>query len=363
MSGSFVSNLREQPSPGFYTIRRFPEIPRRHISGGNDAQATLPETFKNSSAFVQASHARLRYYFRCHASLFSERPTMSTLEVNTPNQTEYPLTAEQIANYRRDGFIVLEDVFTGDDLQQIRDAVAQAVESEMHLGIMAEKKGQLAPEKAGLEKPAENKTKGAYESLFIQKVNLWQRWPKVAAYVKSKRLGNIAARLEGAPMRVWHDQALFKEPKTGVKTPWHQDAVYWPHTERGGQTTIWIALKDATIHNGCMSFVGGTQKLGTMPRIDLGNPEDIFKYAPHIKPVKPTVCPLKAGSVTFHNGLTFHYAGPNKSDGMREAFAIIYMRENTIYDGRGHVLTDPMREQGLKVGDPLNNEAFPRVSD
>src|SRR5688572_6841112 len=142
-----------------------------------------------------------------------QRETMSTIEATSPNQTEYPLTDEQIANYQRDGFIVLEDVFTGDDLQQIRDAVAQAVESEMHLG-------------------------------------------------------NIAARLEGAPMRIWHDQALFKEPRTGVKTPWHQDAVYWPHTERGGQTTIWIALKDATIHNGCMSFVGGTQKLGTMPRID-----------------------------------------------------------------------------------------------
>ena len=80
-------------------------------------------------------------------------------------------------------------------------------------------------------------------------------------------------------MRVWHDQALFKEPKTGVKTPWHQDAVYWPHARRGGETTIWIALKDATIHNGCMSFVGGTQKLGVMLTDWLwGIPEDIFCY-------------------------------------------------------------------------------------
>jgi len=280
----------------------------------------------------------------------------------TETQTDYPLTDQQIAAYRKDGFIVLEDVFTGDDLKEIRDAVAQAVEGELHLGIMAEKKGELAPEKAGLEADKQTpKTKGAYESLFIQKVNLWQRWPRVAAYVKSKRLGNIAARLEGAPMRVWHDQALFKEPRTGVKTPWHQDAVYWPHAQRGGQTTIWIALQDATITNGCMSFVGGTHKLGALPRIDLGNPEDIFKYAPHIKPVKPTVCPLKAGSVTFHNGLTFHYAGPNKSDGMREAFACIYMRDGTTYDGRGHVLTDPMKDKGLNIGDRLDSETFPLV--
>jgi len=265
------------------------------------------------------------------------------------NTTEYPLTEQQIAQYRRDGFIQLNDVVTGDDLQELRDAVAEAVEGEMNLGVMAEKKTA-----------EHNEKQAAYSQLFIQKVNLWRRWPKVAKYVNWSKFGNIAARLEGLNMRVWHDQALFKEPRTGVKTPWHQDAVYWPHAQRGQQTTIWIALKDATIQNGCMSFVGGTHKIGVLPKIDLGNPEDIFKYAPNIKPVKPQVCPLKAGSVTFHNGLTFHYAGPNKSDGMREAFAIIYMPDGTTYDGRGHVVTDPLLP-GLKVGDPLAGEVFPLV--
>ena len=77
--------------------------------------------------------------------------------------------------------------------------------------------------------------------------------------------------------------------------------------------------------------------------------------------MKPQVCPLKAGSVTFHNGLTFHYAGPNKTDGMREAFAVIYMRDGTIYDGRPHVVADPLKtSEGLKVGDPLGGATFPK---
>jgi ectoine hydroxylase-related dioxygenase (phytanoyl-CoA dioxygenase family) len=268
---------------------------------------------------------------------------------DTVNTAEYPLTGEQIAQYRRDGFIQLNDVVTGAELQELRDAVAEAVQGEMDLGVMAEKKTEEQTDK-----------QAAYSQLFIQKVNLWRRWPKVAKYVNGSKFGNIAARLEGLDMRVWHDQALFKEPRTGVKTPWHQDAVYWPHAQRAQQTTIWIALKDATIQNGCMSFVGGTHKIGVLPKIDLGNPEDIFKYAPNIKPVKPQVCPLKAGSVTFHNGLTFHYAGPNKSDGMREAFAIIYMPDGTTYDGRGHVVTAPLLP-GLKVGDRLDGEVFPVV--
>jgi ectoine hydroxylase-related dioxygenase (phytanoyl-CoA dioxygenase family) len=255
------------------------------------------------------------------------------------------LTPAMIDQYRRDGFIQIDDVFVGDELQAIRDAVAGAVEEENSSGMT----------------PQHTTATGVYSSLFIQKVNLWQRHPKVAEFVRSRRLGNIAARLEGVPMRVWHDQALFKEPGKGNnKTPWHQDAVYWPHQDRWHQTTIWIALKDATTHNGCMSFINGTHALGPLPAINLGNPQDIFDYAPHIKPVKPQPRPLKAGSATFHNGLTFHYAGPNKSDAMREAFAIIYMPDGIRYDGKGHICTDPM---GLKVGDKLEGESFPKVSD
>lgn len=260
---------------------------------------------------------------------------------------DYPLSTEQIDAYRRDGFIALRDVFVGDELTALRDAVADAVSQETKvIGQTATGNSELA---------------GAYAQIFNQKVNLWTRHPPIARFVLSKRLGNIAARLEGVPMRVWHDQALFKEPMTtNNKTPWHQDAPYWPHQDRWKQTTIWIALKDATITNGCMSFVGGTHKIGTLPPINLANPQDIFDYAPHIKPVKPKVIELKAGSATFHNGLTFHYAGPNKSNDTREAFAIIYMPDTTTFDGSAHMVTEPL---SFKTGQVIDGDLFPIVSD
>jgi ectoine hydroxylase-related dioxygenase (phytanoyl-CoA dioxygenase family) len=261
--------------------------------------------------------------------------------------TDYPLEQAQIDQYRREGFIQLNEVLTGEALRQLRDAVATAVDAERSRDLI------------GRPVDGPPRTPGAYEQIFIQKVNLWTRYPAVKSFVTSRRLGNLAARLSGRPVRIWHDQALFKEPHTGAKTPWHQDAVYWPHQNRWDQITIWIALKDATIRNGCMSFVGGTHALGPLPAISLGNPQDLFASAPHLKPVKPTICELKAGSVTFHNGLTFHYAGPNKTDAMREAFAIIYMPDGTIFTGDGHLVTDPLKERGLKAGDPLNGEMFP----
>lgn len=258
---------------------------------------------------------------------------------------DYPLTQSQIDQYRRDGFIQLDDVITGDTLARMRSVIEHAVEIETN-------------QSGGKSDP--NRTPSTYEKIFNQKVNLWQRHPEVATYSLSKALGRIAQRLEGRPMRIWHDQALFKEPGKGNnRTPWHQDAVYWPHTDRWHQTTVWIALKDATTQNGCMAFVEGTHSLGPLPAVDLGDPQDLFDSAPHLRPVHPNPRPLRAGSVTFHNGLTFHYAGPNKSDGTREAFAIIYMPDGTCYDGADHMVTDG---QGLSVGQPLASNLFPLVS-
>lgn len=260
------------------------------------------------------------------------------MAMKTSMNESYPLTNDQIAQYQRDGFIALSDIVTGDDLIRLREAVEAAVKQEKSLPT--------------------GTTKTPYEQIFIQKVNLWRRHPAVAEFVLSKRFGEVAAKLSGRPVRVWHDQALFKEAREGAKTPWHQDAVYWPHADRSHQITIWIALKDATLQNGCMSFVAETHKLGPLESIDLANPKNIFHSAPQLKGKKPEACQLTAGSCTFHNGLTFHYAGPNKSQGMREAFAIIYMPDGTQYDGKKHVVTDPLK---LTEGDTLEGEMFPVV--
>jgi ectoine hydroxylase-related dioxygenase (phytanoyl-CoA dioxygenase family) len=254
--------------------------------------------------------------------------------------TPYPVTDEQVARYQRDGFISISNILHGPELARLRDAVAAAVADE----TVPTPRGDAPP--------------GPYEQIFIQKVNLWRRHETIREFVTCRRFGDLAARLSGHPARVWHDQALFKVPREGAKTPWHQDAHYWPHVEKGDQITIWIALKDATTANGCMSFIPGSQTVKTLEPISLADPQNIFDLAPDFRGIKPTTCELTAGSCTFHNGLTFHYAGPNKSDTMREAFAILYMPDGTHYSGRKHIVTDPLN---LSVNDKLEGEMFPLV--
>lgn len=264
--------------------------------------------------------------------------------MSTSNTTYIPTVSdEQIEQYRADGFIQIDNLISSDALIEMREAVATAVSLETLNNDFEKLEGRDA----------------AYAKIFNQKVNLWQRHPRVAKFTLSSTLAGIAARLEGCPMRVWHDQALFKEPGKGNnKTPWHQDAVYWPHEVRQHQTTIWIALDDVTIESGCMAFMPGSHKLGTLRAVDLAKPHDIFHDSEFEIRSKPVVKPLKAGSVTFHNGLTLHFAGSNKADFTRRAFAIIYMPDGTVYDGGPHIVTDG---QGFMPGDQLNSALFPSV--
>ncbi len=255
--------------------------------------------------------------------------------------TDYPLSEAQIRQYRRDGFIQLPDVLAGDDLRRMRDTICVAV--------TAESVGDSRPFRA----------KSVYEQLFIQKVNLWQRHPAVREFVLSRRFGSIAARLMGASARIWHDQALFKEPLKGKPTPWHQDTHYWPHREKGLQTSIWIALCDATIENGCMSFLPSTHELEAVESVKLDDPQDLLTIAPQLRHARPVTVELPAGSCTFHNGFTFHHAGANRSNAMREAFAIIYMPDGTTYSGAQHVVTDGLN---LDVGQKFDSDLFPLVA-
>ncbi len=90
--------------------------------------------------------------------------------------------------------------------------------------------GAVADQTKGVAALAERPS--TYARAFLQVENIWRSVDGVCDFTLSPRFAEAAARLVGVPgIRLYHDQALFKEPGGGV-TPWHQDEGYWPL--RGG---------------------------------------------------------------------------------------------------------------------------------
>src|SRR6476620_1156193 len=72
--------------------------------------------------------------------------------------------------------------------------------------------------------------------------------------------------LGNKPVRFWHDQLFHKPAKKGGVVAWHQDYSYWTRTKPMSHLTCWCALDDATIENGCLQYIKGSQRWGLLPK-------------------------------------------------------------------------------------------------
>lgn len=197
---------------------------------------------------------------------------------------------------------------------------------------------------------------GYYDKVFTQRLNLWKLSETVKKYMFNADLGRMLCDLECVDgMRVWHDQALIKEP-CGNPTAWHLDNPYWSFYSRHS-ISIWIALEPATLENGCMYFVPGSQKFATFENAGIGKDLGaLFKVYPEMGKIDPVVVPMKPGDCSFHNGLTAHGAGSNMTRGRRIAMTCAYMPTGSTFNGQQNILGHEYFKS-LSEGDVLNNQS------
>ena len=267
---------------------------------------------------------------------------------------KWQISAQQVDYYQENGFILIEDFLSPEELDYWRAAVMEAV---------TERGGRKMPgkdikvgEDDGINEDAEY-----FGKVFDQLLNLWQTNDKVKQLMLDEKIGEMAAKLSGANgIRIWHDQALFKRPWANP-TAWHLDTPFWSFSDRKA-LSIWIALDDATLQNGCMYFIPGSFKETTYENKGIGkNMDGIFEVYPQFAKTQPFVANMKAGSCSFHNGLTIHGAGANMSPGFRRAMTCAYMPEGNVFNGQKNILPDEYL-QTLEMGDLLeNNEQNPLI--
>jgi ectoine hydroxylase-related dioxygenase (phytanoyl-CoA dioxygenase family) len=251
------------------------------------------------------------------------------------------LTQEQIQFYQDNGFVVIDNFLTPDELalwrQYVDEAVRQREDRKLADGRM----------RAG---------DSYYDNVFVQRINLWQDHAGMRQLMLDARLGKMAADLAGVDgIRIWHDQALIKQPWANP-TGWHLDNPYWSFYSRQA-ISIWVALDDATLENGCLYFLPGTHQTATFDNSGIGqNIGDLFKVYPQWASIKSVAAPMKAGSCSFHNGLTAHGAGANMTPGWRRAMTCAYMPDGSTFNGQQNVLPPEMVAR-LKVGDVIEDDA------
>ena len=244
--------------------------------------------------------------------------------------------AAQIEAYRRDGFVLVEGFLDEQELARWREQTDEA-----------------AAERLASRGDQEDTY---YSRVFLQLMRLADTHEGVAELILDERLGEIVATLAGVDgIRVWHDQALIKQPY-GNPTAWHLDNPFWSFYSRDA-ISIWIALDDATIANGCLWYLPGTQRTARFEAIQIGaNIGALFDEYPEWLTLEPVAAPCAAGSAVFHNGLVAHGAGANMTPRPRRAMTCAYMPDGSTFNGQQNILPDDYVAQ-LEIGDALENDA------
>ena len=159
------------------------------------------------------------------------------------------LTQDQVDSYSENGYLTIDGFLSPDELDHWRAAVDSAV---------ASRNGKKMPGKniAVGGDDGINEDTAYFNNVFDQLLNLWQTNDEVKDIMLDPRIGKMVATLAGVEgIRIWHDQALIKRPWANP-TSWHLDTPFWSFSDRRA-LSIWVALDDVTLENGCLFFIPG----------------------------------------------------------------------------------------------------------
>ena len=219
---------------------------------------------------------------------------------------DYELTKDQLDFYQQNRYIKLKQVLNEETLEFFNTAITARV-------------NKMNTVTASI---AERST---YGKAFLQLFNLWREDDVVKQLIFSKRLAKIAADLmQTQGIRLYHDQALFKEGGGGI-TPWHADQYYWP-LETDKTVTAWIPLQATPLQLGPLEFSAGSHQVIEGRELEIGDEsETAMQQRLRVTDFKHVIEPFDAGEISFHSGWVFHRAGANTTDQMRKVMTILYM--------------------------------------
>lgn len=233
---------------------------------------------------------------------------MNLSDLNIP----FSLTQEQRRLYLENGYIKIKDVLSAKTIEYFNTIISDTV-TDLSKAM----------------KPIEERD--TYGKAFLQLFNLWEKDNRIKDLIFNKRMAGIAAELMGTNgVRLYHDQALFKEVGGGI-TPWHADQYYWPLAS-DKTVTAWIPLQATPLEMGPLEFSSGSQHIIKGRELSISDQsEHQIKNTLRINNLPHHIEAFDIGEVSYHSGWVFHRAGANTTNTVRKVMTIIYMdKEMTL---------------------------------
>ena len=217
------------------------------------------------------------------------------------------LTAQQISQYRDEGYTVLHEFLS----RSAVDAILSAIEDLTATSTVAHHDASRL-EMEPNQKPEGRKVRRIYEPCT--------HYPRFRSLSESMDLLDVIEQLIG-PNLIFHLSKINMKPAVlGSVVDWHQDLTYYPLTNTDSVTVLFY-LEDADASNGCLQVIPCAHR-----RVLNHTSQGLFqgRVTETIDASKSVFLAAKAGSAILMHCLTPHSSAPNNSPHPRTTLIMSY---------------------------------------
>ena len=269
---------------------------------------------------------------------------------STAHENAARLTDEQLARFATDGFVVGPSVLTQTQIET----------------LLAELSDLMVSDHDGRELWYEYHSNESVDpnTVLFHALGAWRLRPGFHDALWNPAFTIPASQLLGGSVRFWHDQLFCKPARHGGVVSWHQDYSYWTRTKPMAHLTCWIGLDDATVDNGCIHYVPGSQTWDLLPITGLAGDmtaiRNVLSDDQWDQFNNPVAVELKAGECVFHHPLTVHGSFENRTDRPRRAMVL-----NVVKDGVCSDSDEPLLDgtDAIPRGTPLGGKFYPLLRE
>lgn len=249
----------------------------------------------------------------------------------------FALTPDEARAWREDGFFFRPAVFTGKELEALREAAERVVKRGEAAIARSDDRyeidGNEYVEAPSLGEAATVQMEHAQGSRTIRVIEPFHRVdPLFDRLVDDARIVEPMRGLIGTEtVALFTDKLNLKRPREGSGFTWHQDSPYWSHfcDHLDQLPNVLLALDDADEDNGCFRVIRGSHVEGCLPgRHGEGDLGPLFTHPDAFDEADQVPLVVPAGSLVFFSPHTVHGSRPNRSDRARRALVLTYQPGN-----------------------------------
>lgn len=218
--------------------------------------------------------------------------------------------------YSTEGYCVFPDVLSPSEIVSIRQELNATIES--------------MPKRMVVYKDGVDKEVAARPEYLTEPHAKNPFWLELC---KHPRILDAVESVLGSDLLLIMSHLIVKPPSDGLPVAWHQDNTYWHSVKGTDIATVWLAIDDTDIENGCMQVIPRTHDgYPELDKVSTGENDLLGLTVEVTDAMKSAAIPLqmKAGSLSIHDSFVIHGSDANLSNRRRAAYTMRYANSNTV---------------------------------